>query len=114
KSDCIVQVGMQRRSTPIIRDEIKSIFDNGELGKIHLVRAEWYWNSGVNRDPNLSGKLDWERFCGPAGRQEFKPIKFRHWRYYWPFSGGNETDQGTHLMDVVQWMMGVDKPKSAV
>ncbi len=117
RTDRIVQIGMQRRSTPIIRDEIKPIFDKGEdgpLGKVHLVRAEWYWNVGVNRDPKLSGKLDWERFCGPAGKQEFAPIKFRHWRYFWPFSGGNETDQGTHLMDVVQWMMGVDQPKSAV
>lgn len=117
KTDCIVQIGMQRRSTPIIRDEIKPIFDQGEngpLGKVHLVRAEWYWNIGIDRSSTLPGKLDWERFCGPAGKQEFAPIKFRHWRLFWPFSGGNETDQGTHLMDVVQWMMGVDQPKSAV
>jgi len=114
KTDCVVQIGMQRRSTPIIRDEIKKIFEEKILGDVYLVRAEWYWNLDVNRDQTLPGKLDWERFCGPAGRQEFEPIKFRHWRYFWPFSGGNETDQGTHLMDVVQWMMGADQPVSAV
>jgi len=114
KSDRIVQVGMQRRSSPIIRDEIKKYFDDKVLGDIHLVRAEWYWNSGVNANAKAEGKLDWEKFCGPAGKQEYQPFKFRYWRYFWPFSGWNETDQGTHLMDVVQWMMGVDQPLSAV
>lgn len=114
KSDRIVQIGMQRRSSPIIRDEIKEYFDSKALGDIHLVRAEWYWNFGVNPNADAPGKLDWEKFCGPAGKQEYKPIKFRYWRYFWPFSGGNETDQGTHLMDVVQWMMGVDQPRSAI
>ncbi len=113
KSDCVVQIGMQRRSSPAIH-EMKKFFDDKALGDVFLVRAEWYWNFDVNRDPNLPGKLDWQRFCGPAGKQEFAPIKFRHWRYYWPFSGGNETDQGTHLMDVVQWMMGCDQPISAI
>ena len=113
KTDRIVQVGMQRRSSPAIH-QMKQFFDDKALGDIYVVRAEWYWNVDVNRDASLPGKLDWERFCGPAGKQEFEPIKFRAWRYYWPFSGGNETDQGTHLMDVVQWMMGAQQPLSAV
>ena len=39
---------------------------------------------------------------------------FRNWRYFWDFSGGNMTDQGTHLMDVIQWFSGVGAPRSAV
>lgn len=113
KTDRIVQIGMQRRSSPIIHKIKEEVFDSKMLGDIYLARAEWYWNMDVNRDENLPGTLDWPRFCGPAGPQEFKPIKFRHWRYFWPFSGGNETDQGTHLMDVVQWMMGADQPLAA-
>ena len=116
KTDRIVQIGMQRRSSETIRQIKEEVFDEGLLGDIHIVRAEWYWDwhigskmSEVNR-----GDLDWERFCGPAGKQEYEPLKYRAWRYYWPFSGGNETDQGTHLMDVVQWMMGADTPRSAV
>jgi len=114
-SDRIVQIGMQRRSSPAIR-ELKQLFDDGVLGDIHLVQASWYWKhpgGGINNGP-LPGNLNWERFCGPAGRQEFEPMKFRYWRYFWPFSGGNETDQGTHLMDVVQWMMGSNRPISAL
>ncbi len=113
KTDRVVQIGMQRRSSPAIH-QMKKFFDDKLFGDIYIVRAEWYWNMDVNRDVKVDGKLDWERFCGPAGRQEFEPMKYRYWRYYWPFSGGNETDQGTHLLDVVQWMMDAGQPISAV
>lgn len=115
KTDRIVQIGMQRRSSPVIH-EMKKLFEDGTLGNIYLVQAEWFWKyppNGIDNDP-LPGKLDWERFCGPAGKQEFEPMKYRKWRFFWPFSGGNVTDQGTHLMDVVQWMMETDQPVSAL
>jgi len=114
KSGCIVQIGMQRRSSPIIHKIKNEIFDSGELGNIHVVRASWYWNWKIDTKADVPGHLDWERFCGPAGPQKYDPLKFRYWRWWWAFSGGNETDQGTHLMDVVQWMMGVHQPKSAI
>ncbi len=116
KTDRVVQIGMQRRSSPTIHEMKREIFDKKVLGNIYLVQAEWYWKyppNGVKND-ELPGKLDWQRFCGPAGEQTFEPMKFRSWRFFWPFSGGNVTDQGTHLMDVVQWMMGVDQPVSAL
>lgn len=115
KTDRIVQIGMQRRSSPIIHKIKKEVFEAGKLGDIYMVRAEWYWNMPINPHPEAErDKLDWERFCGPAGVQTYDPLKFRAWRYFWPFSGGNETDQGTHLMDVVQWMMDSYTPVSAV
>jgi predicted dehydrogenase len=45
----------------------------------------------------------------------FEPMKFRSWRYFWAFSGGNMTDQGTHLMDVTQWFTNDSQgPVSAI
>ncbi len=41
-------------------------------------------------------------------------MRFRYWRYFHDYAGGNMTDQGTHLMDVVQWFMQSGPPKSAV
>jgi predicted dehydrogenase len=41
-------------------------------------------------------------------------MRFRRWRYFWDYAGGNMTDQGTHLMDVVQWFTQSGPPKSAV
>ena len=110
----IVQVGMQRRSAPSVF-KAKEIVDSGVLGKITLVKPMWNWN--VSRpldDSPLPGKLDWQRFLGPAKDRDLKPMMFRSWRYFWDFSGGNMTDQGTHLMDVVQWFMGAPAAVSAI
>ena len=113
KTDRIVQVGMQRRSSPGVI-EAKKYLDDGTLGEVNLVRAEWYWNTALHTRPVMREKLDWERFVGPAPRQPFDPVRFRNWRYFWDFSGGNMTDQGTHLIDVIQWFMGVTEPVAAV
>ena len=114
KTDRIVQIGMQRRSAqPCF--EARDIVANGELGNVHFVRAEWYWNWSKKYTGKVDkSKLDWKRFCGRAGDVEYSPPRYEWWRYYWPFSGGNVTDQGVHLMDVVQWFMGVDRPISAL
>lgn len=114
QSGRIVQIGMQRRSMPFIHNAKKRI-DEGALGRVSLVKAMWNWHFDIPLvDDPLSGKLDWERFQGPASRREFIPRRFRWWRGFWDYSGGNMTDQGTHLMDVVQWMTGNGAPKSAV
>jgi predicted dehydrogenase len=116
----IVQIGMQRRSAPSVH-AAKKVLDDGELGTVSLVRAHWYWNMpALAKNRPLKGKLDWEGFCGPAGkvdlsRGEYENVAFLNWRYFWPFSGGNMTDQGTHLMDVVQWFLNNGQPpRSAV
>ncbi len=112
KTNRVVQVGMQRRSSQAIM-ECKKIVEDGLLGEINLVRAEWYWNVTLRVRPVVKDKLDWDRFVGPARKQPFDPVRFRHWRYFWDFSGGNMTDQGTHLIDVVQWLTGTTQPLDA-
>ena len=112
KTDRIVQIGMQRRSSPDIM-ECKKIVDGGTLGEINLVRAEWFWNRTLNVGTVHADRLDWDRFVGPTRKQPFQPVRFRHWRYFWDFSGGNMTDQGTHLIDVVQWLTNTTQPIAA-
>jgi len=88
----IVQVGMQRRSAePIIKG--KQLVDSGILGKITLVKPQWNWNIAkeLNNSP-LPGKLDWQRFQGSARDHAMEPMRFRYWRYFWDYSGGNMTD----------------------
>jgi predicted dehydrogenase len=113
-SDRIVQVGMQRRSAPAIL-AAKKLVDDGVLGRITLVKPQWHWNISQKLDnSSLPGKLDWKRFTGPAPARALEPMRFRKWRYFWDYAGGNMTDQGTHLMDVVQWFTGSGAPKSAL
>jgi predicted dehydrogenase len=114
KSGRIVQIGMQRRSMPFIMQAKKAI-DSGALGKISLAKAMWNWHFRVPLDNSpLPGKLDWDRFLGPARKRPLEPRRFRWWRGFWDYSGGNMTDQGTHLMDVVQWLTDSPSPLSAV
>jgi predicted dehydrogenase len=112
KTDRIVQIGMQRRSSAAIQ-ECKQLVDQGRVGPINLVRAEWNWAMQMRTKSVLQDKLDWDRFLGPAPKQPFDAIRYRHWRYFWDFSGGNMTDQGTHLMDVVQWFTDNTQPQAA-
>jgi predicted dehydrogenase len=110
----IVQIGMQRRSAPSVI-KAKELVDSGVLGKITMVKPMWNWNVAkeLNNTP-LPGKLDWDRFLGPAKKRELQPMRFRSWRYFWDYSGGNMTDQGTHLMDVVQWFTNTPHALSAI
>ena len=114
KSTQIVQVGMQRRSAPSVI-QAKAIVDSGILGKITLVKPMWNWNVSKPLDNTpLPGKLDWKRFLGAAPDHDLEPMRFRSWRYFWEYSGGNMTDQGTHLMDVVQWFTNSGPVRSAL
>ena len=114
KTSQIVQVGMQRRSAPSVI-KAKELIDSGILGRITLVKPMWNWNVSKPLDNSpLPGKLDWKRFLGTAPDRDLEPMRFRSWRYFWDYSGGNMTDQGTHLMDVVQWFTNSGLARSAV
>jgi predicted dehydrogenase len=114
KSAQIVQIGMQRRSAPAVL-KAKEIFDSGILGRITMVKPMWNWNVSKPLDNTpLPGRLDWKGFLGAAKERPLEPMRFRSWRYFWDYSGGNMTDQGTHLMDVTQWFTNSGFARSAV
>ncbi|MFZ4793558.1 MAG: Gfo/Idh/MocA family protein [Blastocatellia bacterium] len=107
----IVQVGMQRRSSEAVRGA-KKLIDEGILGEIVMARAQWFWNrKPMPQKLSLEGKLDWERFQGPAKtRVALDERRYFHWRNFRDYNGGHVTDQGTHLMDVIQWFCNDGKP----
>ena len=112
-SDRIVQVGMQRRSAPMCQ-EAKGLIDQGVLGDVTLVRAQWYWNvSPLNPNVKVQGDFNWELFLGPAPKRPFDPRRALQWNWYWDYSGGMITGQGVHLLDLIQWYMGKGTPLSA-
>jgi predicted dehydrogenase len=110
-TDRVVQIGMQRRSSPPVL-EAKELLK--ECGDVFLVKAYWNWDwcKPLDNSP-INEEIDWKAFLGPAPWHKFEPMRFRSWRYFWDYSGGNCTDQGTHLMDVIQWFMGAGAPRAA-
>ncbi len=114
RSDRVVQIGMQRRSSdPVIK--AKRLIDDGIIGQITMVKPQWNWNiAGPLDNSPLPGKIDWKRFLGTAPDRDVTPMRFRSWRLFWDYAGGNMTDQGTHLMDVIQWFTNNGIPDSAM
>ena len=117
ESKRVVQSGMQQRSWEHYQLG-KHIVDSGKLGKVTFVHTYWYqnyltpkgWNELSETD---TSKLDWKKFCGDAPEQPFTPEKFVWWRFFWDFGGGILTDLLTHWIDVIQWAMDEEAPRSA-
>ena len=114
KTRQVVQIGMQRRSAPAVL-AARKLVDDGVLGRVTLVKAQWHLalSKPLDNSP-LPGKLDWTRFLGDAPKRPLEPMRFRWWRGFRDYSGGNMTDQGAHVMDVVQWFMKSGPPQTAV
>ena len=113
-SDRIVQAGMQRRSAPMCL-EAKQLVDQGVLGDVSLVRAQWFWHVGVlPQEVKFEGAFNWEQFLGPAPKRPVDARRGILWNWYWDYSGGMITGQGVHLLDLIQWYMGKGTPRSAV
>lgn len=111
----IVQVGMQQRSMPHIQ-KAKEIIQSGGIGRIHKVHLTWNRNSArAGRSANVSPRdVDWKMFLGPARKQPFDAYRMRRWRWFWDFGGGILTDLMVHHLDIVNWILELDNPGSAV
>jgi predicted dehydrogenase len=119
KSSRIVQTGTQQRSWPHYVQG-KAIVASGALGVVRLVEAFWFMNygvRGVKRAPGTHAPpagLDWKAWLGSAPDQPFDPMKFRIWRQFWDFGGGNLADLMTHAIETIHWYMECDTPSAAL
>jgi len=115
----VVQAGTQHRTAPHYR-EVQRIIQSGELGEVHYVRVWNYSNlspNGIGRAPNAAvpAGLDWDFYLGPAPQVPFNQNRFlRNFRWFWDYAGGSITDFGTHRLDTVQQVMGVEAPQTVV
>ncbi len=107
----IVQVGTQRRSSPLFHDAL-AVARSGRLGDVRLVTSQWLnHQAGLNQRP-VEGDLDWKSWLGPAPQREMDPMRFRNWYYYWDYSGGLLIGQAAHMVDTIQWFMGTEIPSA--
>jgi predicted dehydrogenase len=110
----IVQVGTQQRSMPVFQEAIK-VIESGRLGKITTASA-WVGTNGVGvgETPGpIPEGLDWDLWLGPAPWMPYSPQRqfgFMGWHDY--CRGGQLTNWGVHLMDIVHWGIGEDSPLS--
>ena len=108
-----VQMGTQRRSSPLYIDVVKKIHD-GLVGRAYYAKA-WYSN---HRGSISTGKvvpvpavLDWDLWQGPAPRQPYRDnVQPYNWHWFKIWGTGEALNNGTHEVDVCRWALGVDYP----
>lgn len=115
----IVQIGTQRRSSPVYQNAYEYI-RSGKFGDIVSVLMTWNVNQpGRWRRPKLVDSLredqtDWKRFLLNQPYEPFDPRKYVEFRLFWPFSSGIPDQWMVHQIDTVHWFTGLPRPRSVV
>jgi predicted dehydrogenase len=108
-----VQMGTQRRSSPLYIDIIQQIH-GGLIGRAYYAKA-WYSNVrksiGIGKVAPIPSTLDWDLWQGPAPRQAYKDnVQPYNWHWFKTWGTGEALNNGTHEVDVCRWALGVDLP----
>jgi len=115
KSNRIVQIGLQQRSWHHFQEAAK-LFHEGYIGAsvnhCQMCPPGGGGGGGGAQQPpptpeNPPPGFNWEMFQGPAKRKPFVPAR-RQWRGWYDYGGGNLTDWGVHLTDIMNWFMKTD------
>jgi predicted dehydrogenase len=110
----VVQVGLQRRTTPHIIEAKERYIDEGKLGKIALVEIYCYYHMRANESPpntNPPEYLDYEMWTGPAPSRPYnKLVHPRTWRAFMEYGNGIVGDMCVHMLDMTRWMLGLGWP----
>jgi len=125
KYNRVVQAGTWQRSGAHFQ-KAGELVRSGELGKITFVRS-WIYNNqsqkGIGNPPEQAppAGLDWDLWLGPAPARPFNPNRFgvypdaySYFRFFWDYAGGQLTDSGIHMLDIVQMAFGDAMPRGVV
>ncbi len=112
----VVQVGLQRRSTPHLMEAKREIIDSGMLGKVgHVDIFSYYGGPGkaFKQDPaEVPDGFDYDFWCGPAPKLPYYPcLRKRSWRQFMEYGNGTVGDMGVHMFDMARWALGLRYPR---
>lgn len=115
KYDRRVQMGSQRRSWPNLIAAIKELQD-GIIGRPYFAKG-WYANNrpsiGTGKITDAPSWLNYDLWQGPAPRQPYRDnILHYNWHWFWNWGTGEALNNGTHMVDLMRWGLGVDYPIS--
>lgn len=114
KAGNIVQIGFQRRQSKAFA-KAKELIEAGKIGKVHQIGAQIHYNP-VLADHTVQAppaSLDWETWCGPAPKLEYRPvIGHKAWRLEKEYGNGHLVDWGIHHIDIIRKIMNFDMPAS--
>ncbi len=110
----VVQVGMQRRSTPHLVRARDRVIREGRLGTIGLVDIHCYYHMRATSNPPDTAppdNLDYEMWTGPAPMRPYNALVHpRSWRAFNEYGNGIVGDMCVHMLDMTRWMMDLGMP----
>jgi predicted dehydrogenase len=111
----VVQVNMERRSTPHLIEARDRVIKTGKLGKIaHAEICCYYHMRAGNNPPDTKPPeyLDYEMWTGPAPMRPYCSLTHpRSWRAFMEYGNGIVGDMCVHMFDMVRWMLDLGWPK---
>jgi predicted dehydrogenase len=110
----VVQVGMQRRSTPHLIHARDRIIKEGKLGTVAFVEIYCYYHMRATQNPPDSqppANLDYEMWTGPAPMRPYNSLVHpRSWRAFMEYGNGIVGDMCVHMLDMVRWLLDLGMP----
>ncbi len=111
--ECNLMVDLQKKHQKVVTTGLwqtsqkyfiraNEILKTGVLGDVYKVQI-WLSQSTNPRsfveDSKPPSTLDYEMWLGPAPQRPFNQYRFRGWRGFWDYGGGQQTDWGVHWID---------------
>ncbi|MFL6415022.1 MAG: Gfo/Idh/MocA family protein [Bryobacteraceae bacterium] len=110
----VVQVGLQRRSTPHIVEAKERYIDSGALGTIaHVDICCFYHMRATENPPDTAApaNLDYDMWTGPAPLRPYNSLVHpRSWRAFTEYGNGIVGDMCVHMFDMTRWMLKLGWP----
>ena len=114
KAGNIVQIGFQRRQAESYK-QVSKFIKEGKAGKVHQIEANIHYipNFLDNTIQEPPSSLDWEMWCGPAPKLDYRPcIGHKAWRLEKEYGNGHLVDWGIHHIDIIRKIMDFGMPVS--
>jgi predicted dehydrogenase len=118
KNKRILQTGSMQRSSREFR-VASELVRNGVIGKVERTAIN-IGGPGIACDlgtEEMEPGLNWDDWCGPGPMRGYNSVlsprgvhkHFPNWRTYKEYGGGMVCDWGAHMIDIIQWGLGMDK-----
>ncbi|MFO0831711.1 MAG: Gfo/Idh/MocA family oxidoreductase [Phycisphaerales bacterium] len=109
----VAQVGTQMTRMPKFH-EARKLIQSGAIGTATFSQTSYCrnskdgeWHYPINSDWKPGVNLDWDRWCGPLGKQPWDPKLYYQWRRYHLVSTGIIGDLLVHVMTPM--MIAIDQ-----